>query len=308
MSGRGYLAALDIGGTHARLALRLPGRQPRFYTAPGFTLLQNGPEQTARRCAELLLPALAQLGQTPQGCAALCCGAAGVDSEADRRAYKRLLTGLGFAPQQVWVYNDCELPLAALGRPALLVAAGTGSMALARDARGRFHRCGGWGFMTSDEASACRLALQGLTCAVRAWQGMCDAPVLTGLLAEQGVNGPAQAEALARAALTDKSRLAALAPLVCRAAQQGERPAARLVRREAAALGMCAAAAARKAQLCQPPLLLWGGLLTGAPALREPLVRYLQKKLGARPVPMPSSALEAALELAARQEEQHEFV
>ncbi len=298
MSGPAWVGALDIGGTHARLAMQPLGGQPFFFEAPGFTLLQNGPAGAAQRCAALLAEPMAALGASPAGCRALCCGAAGVDTEADRQAYRRLLAGLGFAPERILVYNDCELLLAALGRPALLVAAGTGSMALALGADGQFYRCGGWGFLTSDEGSACQLALVGLACAVRAWDGAGGATSLTGLFEAEGIAGPAQAEALARCALTDKSRLAALAPLVLRAAQQGDGPAARLVQQAARSLADQALAAARKASLTAPPLMLWGSLLTKSPVLRAPLAELLRREAGAHPLPPGPTALEAALAIA----------
>lgn len=298
MIGLGYIAALDIGGTHARLAVQPLGDTPRFFEMPGFTLLQNGPEDAARRCWALMEGPLAALGTSPGDCQALCCGAAGVDTESDRRAYKALLVQLGFAPGCIQVYNDCELLLAALDRPALLVAAGTGSLALARSADGRFHRCGGWGFFTSDEGSACRLALDGLACAVRAWDGADRATALTALLEAEGIGSAAQAEALARAALADKSRLAALAPLVLRAAQSGDKPASQLVWQAVRGLGGCALAAARKAKLYRPPLLLWGSLLTESEVLSTPLTAFLQREAKVQLLPPGPSALESALTLA----------
>ena len=76
-----FVAAMDVGGTHARLALKPQGQSPLFFDAPGFTLHQNGAKEVARRCGELFSQALNSAGLTAGQCAALCCGAAGVDSE-----------------------------------------------------------------------------------------------------------------------------------------------------------------------------------------------------------------------------------
>lgn len=298
---RPYLLALDIGGTHARLAVQLRGQAPRLYEAPGFTLPQNGPAETARRCAALLREPLAALGCPPAGCAALCCGASGVDGEAARAQYREIFTGLGFLPGAVQVYNDCELPLLELDGPAVLLAAGTGSLALARDASGTIARCGGWGLFTSDEGSAARLALEALACAVRAWDGACTSPALTGLLqSEAGISCPLEAERFARTAAADKSRLAALAPLVCRAAAQGDAPVLELLHRQAALLAQAAACAAGKLKLCRPPVVLWGSLLLKTHALRAPLVPELAARGLGSARAAEHTALEAALALAER--------
>ena len=46
MSAPSFTAALDIGGTHARLAVQPQGQPVRFFHAPGFTLAQNGLRDT----------------------------------------------------------------------------------------------------------------------------------------------------------------------------------------------------------------------------------------------------------------------
>ena len=296
-----YLLALDIGGTHARLAVQPEGKPVQLCRAPGFTLLQNGPEETFHRCGALISAALTALGETPAGCAALCCGASGVDDEASRAQYAAIFEALGFAKEAVQVHNDCELPLLALGRPAVLLAAGTGSLALAQDGAGRLARCGGWGLFTSDEGSATRLAWEALACAVRSWDGVVSAPALTRLLEQEaGLHCPLDAERFARAAINDKRQLAALAPLVCRAAEQRDAPVLELLDRQGGLLANAAAAAAAKLGLCTPPVLLWGSLLLKTAALRAPLVHWLTQRGLGPTAPAEQSALDAALALARR--------
>ena len=62
------------------------------------------------------------------------------------------------------VMNDVELALdgAFLGRPGILVLAGTGSMAMARDDQGHVVRVGGWGHFFGDEGSAFWIGRQAL--------------------------------------------------------------------------------------------------------------------------------------------------
>lgn len=294
-----FIAAMDVGGTHARLALKPQGQSPLFFDAPGFTLHQNGAQEVARRCGELFSQALNSAGLTAGQCAALCCGAAGVDSEEDRAQYWKILQSLGFP--NVFVWNDCELPLAEHPVPSVLIAAGTGSVVMARNAQGAFFRSGGWGFFTSDEGSACRLALDGLCCASRAWDGVCPSPVLTDLLEKEAdLHTPGQAETFVRTHWAEKHRLAALAPLVCRAAQAGDPPARQVLERHAGMLAESAAAVARAAGLTHPPILLWGSLLTATDALRQPLIRALNAQNLGNVQLLKKTALESGLCLARR--------
>lgn len=82
----------------------------------------------------------------------LVVGARGVWKKAPRIALKRALAGMA---DEVIVISDVELAyLSTLGpRPGLLVLAGTGSIALARDKKGRWHRAGGAGPSKGDEGS-----------------------------------------------------------------------------------------------------------------------------------------------------------
>lgn len=293
-----YFAALDIGGTHARLALQIPGEHVRYIDREGFTLLQNGVEDVKRRLAALFSEPLQTMDMTPEQCICLCCGAAGVDDESSRRQYTQLFLELGFPADKVQVYNDCELILAEYGKPALLVATGTGSLTMSRGADGRMYRSGGWGYLTSDYGSACRIALDALARAVRAWDGVCAAPVLLELLKDRNITSALEAETFARSCFADKRKLAALAPLVCQAAALGDPQAAQVLQQQALFLGQDAVNAAKQANLEKTVVLLWGSLLTQTDALRVPLMAYLESEIGAVELPVEKTALEAALLLA----------
>jgi len=83
----------------------------------------------------------------------LIVGSRGVWTMKERRAMGRRLAGLS---KRVRVMSDVELAYAqALGRrPGILILAGTGSIALAKDGRGHTRRAGGLGPAKGDEGSA----------------------------------------------------------------------------------------------------------------------------------------------------------
>lgn len=82
----------------------------------------------------------------------LVVGAKGVWKKTPRLEMARSLKGLA---ERVVVLSDVELAyLSVLGhRPGVLLLAGTGSIALARDRDGRWHRAGGLGPAKGDEGS-----------------------------------------------------------------------------------------------------------------------------------------------------------
>lgn len=84
--------------------------------------------------------------------ARLTVGSKGVWKKAARRGMAASLRGLA---ERVEVMSDVELAyLAAIGeKPGVLILAGTGSIALARDGKGRWSRAGGLGPEKGDEGS-----------------------------------------------------------------------------------------------------------------------------------------------------------
>ena len=202
--------------------------------------------------------------------------ARGVWTAAERRAATRQLHGLG---RRVSVLSDVEAAYrGAIGeRSGLLVLAGTGSIVLARTARGRWIRAGGLGPLFGDGGSAFALG--------RDWLAAAD---------------PSRARRLAR--LPDAvARIAALAPRVLRLARRGDGPARLAVARGSSALALGIRAAVHSARLAKPTTASWAGTLLDDRAYRA-LVWRSASGLGLSLAPMAprASALEAAAQLAAR--------
>jgi len=206
----------------------------------------------------------------------LVVAARGVWTAAERRAASRQLHGLG---RRVSVLSDVEAAYrGAIGeRSGLLVLAGTGSIVLARTARGRWIRAGGLGPLFGDGGSAFALG--------RDWLAVAD---------------PSRARRLARSP-DAVARIAALAPRVLRLARRGDGPARLAVARGSSALALGIRAAVRSARLTKPTTVSWAGTLLDDHAYRA-LVWRAASGLGLSLAPMAPrmSALEAAARLAAR--------
>jgi len=137
---------------------------------------------------------------------------------------------------------------ACAGDPGLIVIAGTGSFAFGRNAEGRTVRAGGWGYVFGDEGSAFDIVRQALRAALRFEEGWGPSSSLRqSLLAASEAR---DANDLLHRFYTDaypRSRVATLAPLVDRAANEGDAIAQNVI--EQAATALAGLAGAVRAQL-----------------------------------------------------------
>ena len=232
---------------------------------------------------------------------AACLGLAGAGRESDQAVIRDWAARAELAAD-VRVIEDAALLLATESPDGwgVAVVAGTGSMAYARGAAGRTARAGGWGHLLGDEGSGYAIALAGLRAAARAADGRAPATPLTDrLLAALGLNRP---EELVAAVYRggDRAALAALAPVVLRAAADGDFAAEEIVRSAAAELAAATAAAARSLDFgASFPVALAGGLLVSSAAYREHFLAALADRgLIADPAKIVADPAEGAVQLA----------
>jgi glucosamine kinase len=245
------LVVVDLGGTWVRVSVS--GGAARAY---------RGPTPGVAGLPALLASLWRRWRLARADVAALGVASRGIWTRGERQALARRLRRL--APRVV-VISDVEAAyLAALGTaPGVLLLAGTGSIALGRDGRGRFSREGGLGPLLGDDGSAFSIG--------RAW------------LRGDAVS-PARARRIAIApdAVT---RVAALAPAVLRRARRGDRRARRVVREAQAALATLTGRTARALRLRSPVTVSWAGGLLGDAPFRAGVWRHLRAQgLRIRPV------------------------
>ncbi len=124
--------------------------------------------------------------------------------------------------------TDAEVALegAAAGGPGVVVIAGTGSMALARDANRQLGRCGGWGYVFGDEGGAFGIVRRALRKSLAAEEGWGHATAL-GEMFRASTGSATVNDAMHRFYHADwpRDRIARLAVEVDSAAQRGDEPA-----------------------------------------------------------------------------------
>ena len=151
------------------------------------------------------------------------------------------------------VTHDAATALAGAtsGEPGIIVIAGTGSMAFGRNARGETARAGGWGYIFGDEGGAFDLVRQALRAILREHEGWGARTALTPALLEAG--GASDANQLLHSFYGPdwpRARVADLARIVSRIAEEGDPIALRLLHQAAQELALLAGSVRRQ---------LWGG-------------------------------------------------
>lgn len=232
---------------------------------------------------------------------AVVVGLAGADHPSVHRDMSRWLRGAIPARRHLLTI-DAELVLeAALGPgPGIIVIAGTGSIALGRDARGRTRRAGGWGIPYDDFGSGFDLGRRAIIAALQDYDRRAPHTVLTERLRRHFrlksiprivVRAPAQHE------------VAALFPLVLEAARRGDRVARQLCGVAGEELARLATTLVRRCgwRRRKFPVVCAGGVFKASPAIRRVFAREVHHYApGARVRLLRREPVEGALALARR--------
>jgi N-acetylglucosamine kinase-like BadF-type ATPase len=205
--------------------------------------------------------------------------------------------------REVSITNDAEFALAGLDSgPGVALIAGTGSIALGRDASGEIIQVGGWGHLLGDEGSAYDIGRRAAQAAARAADGRGPSTALLQLVLERwGLTTPRQM--IEHIYLTqEKAPIASLAPGVLQMAKRGDHVARAIRRHACEELAQAAITVIDTLNLAEPvPLIFGGGLLIHEREFRAALVARIRRRraLG-RVTLVKEPALWAARSLAAR--------
>lgn len=293
---------VDAGASHTEAVaadqrLRPIGRArgPRGAVGPGRA------EAAAQVIATVIGAALLDAGLETAD--AVVVGAAGAGRETERAALEGALGRALGAATRVRVTTDAAVALEAAfpDEAGLVLTAGTGSIAYARDAQGVVWRVGGHGWQFGDDGSGYALARAALGAIARAADGRGPDTTLTARVA--GTIGVTTLDEMIRwAAAAPSQDVAALARTVREAANEGDAVAATLVRRTAEDLGRHLKALVQRLPSKKTvPLALAGGLLGEDSAVRRELEAWIARELPMlRVTPGVVDPVLGALSLAAR--------
>lgn len=229
------LLALDIGGTKTDIVGEDGDGRRLFAAKVPSAGWDAEPERDGARWIAghvgAVLPAAIEV-------ALLSFGAQGINNDAVARNLEAALAAEGFAAR---AHNDADLIVPAAGLDAGIgLIAGTGSIAVSRDAAGRRLSAGGWGCVIGDEGGGAALVREAARAALRAHDsGTPDDGLLGALIAAFGVPDP---ERLTRRVndIPTMENWAPHVPTVFAAADAGSRLAQEVVAGGGAALALIA--------------------------------------------------------------------
>jgi N-acetylglucosamine kinase-like BadF-type ATPase len=278
-----YVIGVDGGGTKTvGLLADETGAVVAESRGPGANLATHG-ELHVEKVFDEIFEALDARHRPP---GALCLGLAGVDRLREQDVIRGILRRMGYRVP-LCVVHDAMIALAAGSeeRIGIAVLAGTGSIVHGADASGATARSGGRGHLVADEGSAYWFGQQALRAVARADDGRGPQTCLRDLLFEAlGVSAMGDVVPRLSEEGFSRQRIAALAPLVEKAAGHGDSVAAELIRAGAGELVLAARAVHRRLSFPGPfPVVLVGGAFKACPGMVEPLCRGLDL-LHARPV------------------------
>lgn len=168
-AGQALGLGLDVGGTEARWALAdARGQLLGEGVAAGFSGTQAHDEAgraQVRAALGEVARAVADARGAPGGPALrVWAGVTGHDAQAGPALAQCFVQALGCAPGQLELDSDIAMLARVAFAPGqgVVVVAGTGSVAVHRDAQGRLHRVGGRGGLLGDEGSGYAIAREAL--------------------------------------------------------------------------------------------------------------------------------------------------
>jgi len=274
----GVAVGIDAGGSETTgVLVDEQGNLVARSGAGGANLRNVGPTVVGQVLAAVLAPLLA-----PGGVRVVCIGAAGAGREADSDAVKEIARHLIPAETTLFVKHDGQIALraATADRPAMVVIAGTGSMAYGERADGTPARAGGYGTLIGDDGGAYAVGLAALRHTARALDGVDKRGRLADSVAH-ALGAKTANEMIERVHRwpPDVAKIAALAVLVGEACDAGDAAAEDIAVVQARELASIAGHVASSVRGDTPelPVALAGGAFDAVPLLFDAVGRAVER-------------------------------
>lgn len=265
---------VDGGGTKTHIALMNAAGK---VTCEGFAGPSNplrvGVETAVSNIIKAINDACDRGGLSRGDIAAATLGLAGV-RRADLRQRIRESFNERLRVRKIEVITDAEIAWFAstLGKPGLVVIAGTGSVCFGKDERGKIAVSGGWGPLAGDEGGGVGIARDALHAVAKASDGRGMPTELSKRASEYfRAAGPENLIVAIYSPQVDNVRIAGFAREVVETAAQGDKIAVGIVEEAGRELGIAATAVIKKLKLerkkipigCVGSIFKAGAILTG---------------------------------------------
>ena len=263
-----FFLGIDAGGTRTRCALGDGRRTLGSGFGAGANIVRVGADQARDSIHTAVHRACAEARVSPQCIQRTCIGAAGISSPGVIGLLRQFVSEM--VSGDVDVLSDHEIAFAAaLGElPGVLVIAGTGSVAFARNDGGQEARAGGYGFAISDEGSGQWIGRTAVSQILRALDRGTTTALHHALLEAWGID----AGTLVKAAnATPPPNFAALCPVVVKTADRGDAVAIKVLQQAGTELAQLAAVVLDRLWATDEPVpvAMVGGVFQHSSVVRE---------------------------------------
>jgi N-acetylglucosamine kinase-like BadF-type ATPase len=295
-----FVIGIDGGGTKTSCLFNslenfLPSEtaEKNIITGKGTNIQAIGSEEMKKRLFHLLEHGLNQFSLRPEDAAAVCCGFAGAGRPEDRRLAEEIVREVSLQlkfPENLIIYVESDLFMALHGalpppeKTGMLVIAGTGSNAVARNSAGEVFRSGGWGHIIGDEGSGYHIGLCALNYIAKAYDGRAEPTILTGLIMQKKKwTDLKEVIPFVYRQNSDKKDIADFAPVVMEAAEMGDKAALSILEEAAEELLLLVKSlSVRSTEFNKTTsIFVTGSVITHSPVIRASFEKGLQeKKLG----------------------------
>lgn len=276
-----FYLGVDGGGTKTHIALMNAAETVVCEGVAGpSNPLRVGVETAVANILKAINEAVDKGGVSRGDIAAATLGLAGV-----RRADLKQRIKASFVEhlriRKTEVLTDAEIALYAttLGKPGLVVIAGTGSVCLGKNATGKIAISGGWGPLAGDEGGGVGIAREALQAVAKASDGRGIATVLSKRASEYfRASGPENLIVAIYSPQVDNSRIAGFAKFVVETAKSGDAVAIDILTEAGFELGIAAVAVIEKLGLKRKkiPIGCVGSVFNAGELLTQPMTDVIQ--------------------------------
>ncbi|MEP7076478.1 MAG: BadF/BadG/BcrA/BcrD ATPase family protein [Acidobacteriota bacterium] len=273
---------IDGGGTKTNAALMNAAEQVIAEGTSGpSNPLRVGVETAVSNISKALEAACDEGGLSRGDIVAATLGLAGVRRQDIRERVRESFVKR-FGIRSVTVVTDAEIALygTTLGKPGLVVIAGTGSICLGKNEKGKLAISGGWGPLAGDEGGGVGIAQAALHRVAKASDGRGVATALSEQASEYfRASGPENLIVAIYSPQVDNTRIAGFARMVVETALKGDKIAIEILHDAGRELGIAAVAVLKQLKLDRQktPIGCVGGIFHAGKLLTKPMLETIHK-------------------------------
>lgn len=277
-----YRIGMDGGGTRTRIAV-ITDEKECFRCETGGINYNSFSKKEIMESLSIGLQTLIEHGYMPANCESIGIGAAGVSNPDAEPFLKSCINKIGFTSSIVVAGDQEAALLGGIGQnPGILLIAGTGSICIIQDGKGKSFRTGGFGHIIDDAGSAYAVGRDILTAIARAQDGREEKTALQKDVYDKiQIRNAGSLVSWIYDKNRTKSEIAALASCLTPERMSSDSVAARIGDKAAEELVLLIRAVLKKIDLEKSekyPLLLEGGLILHNERIRERFFAILSEE------------------------------